>query len=602
MPFLLALGSDGVRKSFRLIKRVTSVGRHPDSDVRLEDPSVPEHAFTVLREGESWRAGAVDGPFSVDGKRKDAAVLTDGLCLRVGHTELTFSEAADVAHPAQPADAPAILRRLIRFSATLLKSRDADALLEILLDEAVALTGADRGLVLVLQEGELVVRAARNVSRETLADARHGLSDTVLGKVLRSGEPLLVQNALADPEFSASASVVDLQLSSILCVPLGDAVPPFGLLYLGTDRFRGGFDAQALDLLTIFAAQASLLLQNALLLDELRLDVRELRDQLQQHRYGELVGACEGMRDVYRRVDKVAPTDITGADGGGERHRQGAHRPGHPQAQRRADRPFVAINCGALPEALLEAELFGHVKGAFTGAVADRRAASRPPRAGRSSWTRSARCRPSLQVKLLRVLQEQQVRAGRQPSRVKVDVRVVAATNRDLLERSRPATSGRTSTTASTRWRYALPPCAERGDDVLVLARYFLGIFASEYRSRARGFSPAALAALRKYAWPGNVRELRNRIQRAVVLAERRRCGPRTWSSAPTTRARCCRWPVPARSFSGATSSRFSSATAATAPAPPRELGVDPRTVFRFLEKREAERQGGPAGPDEEPA
>ena len=129
----------------------------------------------------------------------------------------------------------------------LLSSRDADALLERLLDEAVALTGADRGLVLVLQESELVVRAARNVSQQTLADARHRLSDTVLQKVLRSGKPLLVQNAAADPEFSASASVVDLQLSSILCVPLGDSPPPLGLLYLGTDRFRGGFDAHALD-------------------------------------------------------------------------------------------------------------------------------------------------------------------------------------------------------------------------------------------------------------------------------------------------------------------------------------------------------------------
>src|SRR5208337_3151683 len=158
---------------------------HPDSDVHLEDAEVPEHAFTVLREGDSWRAGAVDAPFSVDGKRRDAAVLTDGLRLRVGRTELTFSEGTETAQLPAPAEASAILRRLIRFSAMLLSSRDADALLERLLDEAVALTGADRGLVLVLQESELVVRAARNVSQQTLADARHRLSDTVLQKVLR---------------------------------------------------------------------------------------------------------------------------------------------------------------------------------------------------------------------------------------------------------------------------------------------------------------------------------------------------------------------------------------------------------------------------------
>ncbi|MGO9830888.1 MAG: GAF domain-containing protein, partial [Myxococcaceae bacterium] len=229
MPTLLVLGQDGVRRSLPLVKRVTSVGRHPDNDVRLEDPAVPEHAFTVLREGDSWRAGAVQAPFRVDGKRRDACVLTDGLTLSVGGTELTFQEERDAPRPVLPADAPAVLRRLIRFSATLLTSRDADALLEILLDEAVALTGADRGLVLAQKEGELSVRAARNVSGQTLADARHRLSDTVLDKVLRTGEPLLVQNALADPEFSSSASVVDLQLSSILCVPLGDTKPPAGL-------------------------------------------------------------------------------------------------------------------------------------------------------------------------------------------------------------------------------------------------------------------------------------------------------------------------------------------------------------------------------------
>ncbi len=600
MPFLLALGSDGVRKSFRLLKRVTSVGRHPDSDVRLEDPAVPEHAFTVLREGESWRAGAVDGPFSVDGKRKDACVLTEGLRLTVGHTELTFSEAGDVALPAEPADAPAILRRLIRFSATLLKSRDADALLEILLDEAVALTGADRGLVLVLQEGELVVRAARNVSGQTLANARHGLSDTVLGKVLRSGQPLLVQNALADPEFSASASVVDLQLSSILCVPLGDAPPPFGLLYLGTDRFRGGFDAQVLDLLTIFAAQASLLLQNALLLDELRLDVRELRDQLQQHRYGELVGACEGMRDVYRRVDKVAPTDITvlleGETGTGkELIAREIHR-----RSPRADGPFVSLNCGAIPETLLEAELFGHARGAFTGAVANRPGRFQAASGGTLFLDELGEMSPSLQVKLLRALEEKQVTRLGDTRPEAVDLRVVAATHRDLSDEVRRGNFREDLYYRLNTLSVRLPPLRDRGDDLLVLARYFLGMFASEYKSRARGFSPQALAALRKYAWPGNVRELRNRIQRAVVLAERALLRPEDLElsaddASPVLPLAQAREDFQRRYIEQILARNGGNRTRAA-----RELGVDPRTVFRFLEKQEAE--GHPVGPDEEPA
>jgi transcriptional regulator with GAF, ATPase, and Fis domain len=599
VPNLLVLGPDGVQQSLPLVKRVTSVGRHPDNDVRLLDREVPEHAFTVLREGGSWRAGAVDGPFSVDGKRRDAQVLKDGLRLQVGRTELTFSEPPERRATTIPADAPSILRRLIRFSATLLSSRDADALLEILLDEAVALVGADRGVVLVLKDGELSVRAARNVSRETLSDARHQLSETILSKVLRSCEPLLVQNALADPEFSSSASVVDLQLSSILCVPLGDRPPPAGLLYLGTDRFRGGFDAQALDLLTIFAAQASLLLQNALLLDELRLDVRELRDRLQQQRYGDLVGACEGMRDVYRRVDKVAPTDITvlleGETGTGkeliarEVHRRSA----------RAAGPFITLNCGAIPETLLEAELFGHARGAFTGAVSSREGRFQAASGGTLFLDELAEMSPGLQVKLLRALEEKQVTRVGDSRPETVDIRVVAATHRVLEDEVRRGTFRQDLFYRLNTLTVRLPPLRERGDDVLVLARYFLALFASEYRSRARGFSPQAISALRKYAWPGNVRELRNRIQRGVVLAERALLRPEDLElsaedASPVLSLALAREEFQTRYIEQVLERNGGNRTRAA-----RELGVDPRTVFRFLERQDAEKSGRKPSPDE---
>ncbi len=592
MPNLLVLGPDGVRQSLPLVKRVTSVGRHPDNDVRLQDEAAPEHALTVLREGGSWRAGAVDAPFSVGGKRRDAQVLRDGLRLQVGKTELTFSEVLETPAASLPADAPSILRRLIRFSATLLSSRDADALLEILLDEAVALTGADRGVVLVLRDGELAVRAARNVARETLSDARQQLSETILTKVLKTCEPLLVQNALADPEFSTSASVVDLQLSSVLCVPLGDRPPPSGLLYLGTDRFRGGFDVQALDLLTIFAAQASLLLQNAVLLDELRLDVRELRDRLQHQRYGELVGACEGMRDVYRRIDKVAPTDITvlleGETGTGkeliarEIHRRSA----------RASGPFIPLNCGAIPETLLEAELFGHARGAFTGAVSSREGRFQAASGGTLFLDELAEMSPGLQVKLLRALEDKQVTRVGDSRPETVDIRVVAATHRVLDEEVRRGAFRQDLFYRLNTLAVRLPPLRERGEDVLVLARYFLAFFTGEYKSRARGFSPQALLALRKHSWPGNVRELRNRIQRGVVLAERALLRPEdlelpSQDASPVLSLARAREEFQTRYIEQILERNGGNRTRAA-----RELGVDPRTVFRFLEKQEAEKAG----------
>jgi transcriptional regulator with GAF, ATPase, and Fis domain len=601
VPRLSSLGPDGVRRVFSLVKRVTSVGRHSDNDFRLEDPSVAEHALTLLCDGDSWRAGAVDAPFLVDGKRRDGQLLTEGMSLRVGNTELIFNSVAPAA-VASPSDAPSVLRRLIRFSATLLQSRDADALLEALLDEAVALTGADRAVLLVFQDAQLTVRAARNVAGQSLPDARRQLSETLLTKVLRTCEPLLVQNALADPEFSASESVVNLQLSSVMCVPLGDRPPPFGLLYLGTDRFRGGFNADALDLLTIFAAQASLLLQNAQLLDELRLDVRELRDRLEHQRYGELVGACAGMRDVYRRVDKVAPTDITvllqGETGTGK---ELIAREIHLRSPRSAG-PFMVLNCGAVPETLLETELFGHVRGAFTGAVASRPGRFQAASGGTLFLDEVGEMTPALQVKLLRALDEKQVTRVGETRPEAVDIRVVAATHRILEDEVRRGGFREDLYYRLNTLSIRLPPLRERGDDVLVLARYFLAIFTAEYKSRARGFSPQALAAMRKHAWPGNIRELKNRIQRAVVLAERpvlrpddlELPGEEAVSVLPLAQAR--------EEFQRRYIEQVLERNGGNRTRAARELGVDPRTVFRFLEKLEAERDGKrlPADPADE--
>ena len=297
-----------------------------------------------------------------------------------------------------------------------------------------------------------------------------------------------------------------------------------GLLYLGTDRFRGGFDAQVLDLLTIFAAQASLLLQNALLLDELRAGrSRSCASPSSNRRYGELVGA--------------------GAEhaGGLPAHREGrAHRRHRPlegetgtgkelvarEIHRRcprADGAFVAVNCGAIPETLLESELFGHVEGGLHR-CGGHRAGPLPGclAAERSSSTRLGRCRLGLQVKLLRALQERVVQRVGDSRPEPVDIRVVAATNRNLEDEVR---EGRFREDLYYRLHVvtiALPPLRERGDDVTVLARWFLQRYAGRVRLPGPRVRPGGLAVLRKYHWPGNIRELENRVKKAAVLADER--------------------------------------------------------------------------------
>ena len=212
------------------MKRITSVGRGADVDVRLEDAGAPDHALTLLWDGRSYRAGSVGAPFLVDGKKRDAHVMRDGDVIRVADTWIALSLSDAPADAESPTDrgreALSTLQRLTDFSARLLQSGDVPALLEALLDEAIDLTGGDRGFLVLVEGDRRSVKVARNVARENVARDLETLSDTVVERVLRSGEPLLVSDATVDPDFSASTSVVNLKLSSVLCVPLMLSPPP----------------------------------------------------------------------------------------------------------------------------------------------------------------------------------------------------------------------------------------------------------------------------------------------------------------------------------------------------------------------------------------
>jgi len=589
MARLVLTAPGGAVRSVPLVKRITSVGRGAEVDVRLEAPGVADHALTLLWDGRTYRAGSVGAPFLVDGKKRDAHVMKDGDVIRVADTwiALSLTDVPSETGSGKESDreAHATLRRLTDFSARLLQSGDVAALLEALLDEAIDLTGGDRGFLVLVEGEQRVVKVARNVARENVALDLERLSDTVVERVLRSGEPLLVSDATVDPEFSASTSVVNLKLSSVLCVPLMHRGRPFGLVYVGSDRVGTHFDRRGLDTLTIFAAQASLLVQNALLLDELRADNRGLREQLEHQRFGDLLGSCPGMQEVYRQIEKVAPTDLSvlvvGETGTGK---ELVARELHRRSPRAAG-PFVAINCGALPETLLESELFGHVKGAFTGAVATRPGRFQQASGGTLFLDEVGDMPQVLQVKLLRALQDRTVQKVGDHRDETVDIRVIAATHRTLEDEVKRGTFREDLYYRLATLTLRVPPLRDRGEDVAVLARGFLVTFAAAYRAAARGFTPGALAAIRRHPWPGNVRELENRIKKAVVLSD----GPVVRAEdldfaaeelPPLTPLQEAKDEFERRYVLEALK-RHGGNRARTA----RALGVDPRTIFRLLER-----------------
>jgi len=264
-----------------------------------------------------------------------------------------------------------------------------------------------------------------------------------------------------------------------------------------------------------------ILIQNALERRRLYHENRYLREQLEtRYSFANLIGKSPRMQELFRLIRQVAPTDSTvliqGKSGTGK---ELVAKAIHFYSPRKA-RPFVSLNCGSLAETLLESELFGHLRGAFTGAITSKRGLIQEAEGGTLFLDEVGDMPPSMQVKLLRALQDGEIRPVGGTQTVKVNVRFISATNRDL---SQAVKEGRFREDLYYRLNVislTLPDLVERKEDIPLLAHHFLHKYACSLKKEIRGFSPAALAALLDYSWPGNVRELENCIERAVVLAQ----------------------------------------------------------------------------------
>jgi len=263
-----------------------------------------------------------------------------------------------------------------------------------------------------------------------------------------------------------------------------------------------------------------IVLQRAAYLSNLEQEHRVLQQKAGQDEFEGLVGASSPMQEVFHMIRRVGPSDvpvlITGESGTGK---ELVARAIHRQSARKGE-PFVAINCGAIPETLLESELFGYEKGAFTGAAQQRKGRIEGAQGGTLFLDEIGDIPLGLQVKLLRFLQDHEIQRLGAKETIAVDARIVAATNVDL---KKAISEGRFREDLYYRlcvFTIAVPVLSERGSDVTLLARTFLRKFAGEQKKPVKGFTPQAVEALMAHSWPGNVRELENRIKRAVVMAE----------------------------------------------------------------------------------
>ncbi|MEO0079523.1 MAG: sigma 54-interacting transcriptional regulator [candidate division WOR-3 bacterium] len=397
--------------------------------------------------------------------------------------------------------------------------------LERVLDLVIEVTKAERGLLFLVQGDRLVPVAARNVDHATLEDAAT-VSNSVLRKVRRRSELIFSADAMADPRFANSNSVMLNKIRSLLCAPLRVENKVIGTIYLDSRVTVHLFLEEDQNLLMSVANLLAATIDKSVAFNRLQEEMSAIREDIMVDAVtGLFLGRAKSMREVYRIIEKIAPTDctvlLTGETGTGKGV---LARLIHSKSERSGNR-FVAINCGTLPETLFESELFGHVRGSFTGAVRDKEGLFETAENGTIFLDEISNITLGTQAKLLQVLEEKVIRRVGETATRTVDVRLICATNRNLEEE---VAAGRFREDLLYRINVVtihVPPLRERVGDIPQLANYFLRRYATQLNKPVAGFDDSAIAAFTNYQWPGNVRELQNVIERAVIMTQKRRIG-----------------------------------------------------------------------------
>jgi serine/threonine-protein kinase PknK len=553
-----------------------SIGRHPDNQIILQNPRVSRQHCRVERAGEGYRVvdtGSQNGTF-VNGRLVVERALRAGDCIEVAGVRIFFERIPD-DDPGTLADATEAARtirldepkaalpsreefeelrrersrliRLQRINRAINSELDQKRLLDVIMDCAIELTNAERGFLLVKDGDSLRFEVARNITREEVANPEEAVSRSIAEKVMLTGEPLLSVNALEDERLHAARSIEVLGLRSVLCVPVRVRDRVIGALYVDNRLHDAVFDPEDLRTLEGFRDQAAIALENARLYRELKEQterVAGLNEELQttvlvqkgeieettrrlrekQHvleqkfNYRNIVGTSRSMQAVFRLLDKVIESDVPvlvqGESGTGK---ELVARAIHFNSPRRESR-FVSENCAALPETLLESELFGYARGAFTGATRDKKGLFELAHKGTLFLDEVGDMSPEMQKKLMRVLQEREVRPVGGKEAIPIDVRIVSASNRDLKELVARALFREDLYFRLQVVTVELPPLRDRKEDIPLLVQHFLRQHASALRRPAPRLRSEVLERLVDYDWPGNVRELENEVLRMITL------------------------------------------------------------------------------------
>ena len=449
------------------------------------------------------------------------------------------------------------LYRMLEINKLLNSEHNLKKLLELIMDAVIEMASAERGF-LILREGEgLVIKVARNFDRESIKKPEFKVSHGVAEEVLRTGKPVISADALNDPALPTAGSVADLKLRSLLCMAFRVRDRVLGCVYIDNRFETGLFRQEDLPLLQGFADQAATAIENARLweqnlqqTEELRrtkeeverlnselkekvvkqyVELSKVREQLTasrtdvplRHDFSSIIGRSRAMREVFAVLDKVLDTDepvyVYGESGTGK---ELVARAIHFNSPRAKSGKFVSENCSAIPDTLLESELFGHEKGSFTGAVAAKMGLFELAHQGTLFLDEIGDMSVEMQKKVLRAIQEGEIRRVGGKDIIRVDVRIITASNKDLAGLIKTGHFREDLFYRLNVVKVTLPPLRDRKDDIPLLVEHFLAGIARDGGQPLRQVDEVAFWYLQNYGWPGNIRELENEIRRAVALSD----------------------------------------------------------------------------------
>jgi transcriptional regulator with GAF, ATPase, and Fis domain len=583
MAHIVISFKDGSKKKFDIYKRLTTLGAGTDVDISLDNGNFAALAAYISQGSNGFSIVTPEG--------KPKARFHNHFISKHDFKDQELGDAClqffmnDSPQNIKLNDQDVVLayKRMVEFSERIAQEKDIEALLSTLLREITQITNAEYGLLVLLEDGKPKIKELPNADQLAI----NTFSDSIINKVIATKEPIIINDALHDHEFSSSLSVINYRLTSVMCVPLTYQGHIIGAIYVGNNSFINAFNKKSLELMIVYASQAALLVQNALHIDALKIRTQKLQESLELSKFGGMIGACPSMQEVFSLVDKISHTDVSvlimGEVGTGkelvarELHERSARKNG----------PFLAINCASVADDILESELFGHLRGSFAGATQSRIGKLQSAHNGTIFLDEIDHISPHIQIKLLRSLREQDVVRRGATKAEPVNIRVISATSQDLFALVEKKEFRDDLFYLLNGMQLSIPPLRERGNDVLVIANFLLQKFQKIYGKNIIGFSDDAYNALLNYNWPGNVRQLENRVRRAVVMCDGNRISVldldlgainshKVLPLAEALEKFRCRYIC--ESLERNANNRTKAA---------QELGVDPRTIFRYLKKNE---------------